>query len=101
MAVSRGLQGRLNCRNQRSQFDQVREPKRGPPRGNDKERVLVLEARPARRHGFYTAKGVAKKEKVITPMDPPFEAVDFLSEQGMKGVCYPDRRGYFSGAPCS
>ena len=101
MAISQGLQGRLNFRNQGSQLDQVREPKRGPPRGNNKERVLGLEAGPARRHGFYTAEGVPKKKQVIAPMDPPLDAVNCFSEQGMKGVCYSDRGGYFSGATCS
>jgi hypothetical protein len=34
-------------------------------------------------------------------MNPPLDAVDLLSEQGMKGVGDPDRRSHFSGATCS
>ena len=73
----------------------------GSSRGHDKERVLHLDACPARRQGCYIAEGIAKKEQVIAPMDPPLDAVDFLPEQGMKGVCDSDGGSYFSGATCS
>ena len=73
----------------------------GSARGNDKERVLHLDACPARRHGCYIAEGVAKKEQVIAPMDPPLDAIDFLSEQRVKRLRYSDGGGHFSRATCS
>jgi len=91
----------LNLGCQGSQLDQVCEPKRGPPRGNDKKRVFGLDACPARWQGCYIAEGIAKKEQVIAPVDPSLDNIDLLSEKRVKGVGDSDRCGHFSGATCS
>jgi len=91
----------LNLDYQGNKIDQIRHPKAGSSRRNDKERILGLGARPARRQGCNIAKTIAIEKQVIAKSDPSLDAVDFFSEQRVKGVCDSDRRGYFSGAACS
>ena len=59
--------------------------------GNHQERVLGLEARPARWQGCNIAEAVAIEEQVIAPSDPSLDAIDLLPEERMKGVRDPDR----------
>jgi len=101
MRYLQSLHGRSNLDYQGSQIDQVRDPKVRASGGNDKERIFNLNACPACRHGRNIAEAVAKKKQVIAPMDPPLDAIDFLSKQWMKWMCDSDRSGYFSGAACS
>ena len=59
--------------------------------GNDKERVLGFDACPARRQGRNIAEAVAIEEQIIAPSDPSLDALDLLSEEGVKGVGDSDR----------
>ena len=95
------MRGGLKLVDEGSQSDQVCHPEVRASGGNDQERVLGLDARPARRQGGNIAEAVAIEEEVVTPMNPPFDAIDLLSEQGVKGMGDPDRRSHFSGAACS
>jgi hypothetical protein len=84
------LYGRFNLSYQGSQLDQVCHPKVRSSSGNDKERILGFDARPARRQGRHIAEPVAIEEEVIAPSDTSFDAVDLLSEEGVKRVRDPD-----------
>jgi len=92
---------RLNLGYQRSQIYQVRYPKIRSSGRNDKEWIFGLDARPARRQCRNIAEAVTIKDQIITPTYPSFNAVDFLSEQRVKGVRDSHGNGYFSRAACS
>ena len=101
MTPSHGLQGRLNIGYQGSQYNQVGCLKMGSSGRNDNERVLRLDACPARWQGRNITEAVAIKEQVIAPVDPSLHNINLFSEKRVKGVGDSDRRGHFSGATCS
>ena len=86
---------------QGGQIDQVSHSKVRPSGRYDKERVFVLHARPARWQRRNITEAVAIEEQVVTPLNPPFDEVDRLPEQRMKGVSDADRCSHLSGAACS
>jgi hypothetical protein len=86
---------------QGSQIDQVSHSKLRPSGSYDKERVLGLHARPARRQRRDITVAVAVEEQVIAPSDPSLDEVDLLPEQGMNWVSNADRCSHLSGAACS
>ena len=91
MAPSQGLQERLNLGYQGSQVDKVCDPKPGSSFRNHKKGIFDLDVCPACWQGCNIAEAVAIKEQIIAPSDAAFDAVDLLSEQGVKGVGDPDR----------
>lgn len=96
-----GLYVRLNLGYEGSQINQVRYPKVRSSGRNDKEWIFSLNARPARRQCRNIAEAVTIEDQIITPAYPSFNAVDFLSEQRVKGVRDSHGSGYFSSAACS
>ena len=86
---------------QGSQIDEVDNSEPRPSRGHDHERVLGLDARPARRHGRHMAVAVAVEDPILTPVVAPLDDVDLLPDERMKRMRDPDRRGHSYGATCS
>jgi len=86
---------------QGGQIDQVSHSKVRPSGRYDQERVFVFHACPARWQRRNVTEAVAVEEQVVTPLNPPFDEVDRLPEQRIKGVSDVDRCSHLSGAACS
>ena len=80
MALSQSPYGRLNLGNQGRQIDEIRHPKARASRGNDKEWIFGLHARPARWQGGNIAEAVAIEDQIIAPSDTALDTFDLLSE---------------------
>ena len=73
------------------QIKQFLSPKRGPSGGHDVERIVGNEVGPARRNGAQTASTVMEPSPVLAPVLATHDQIEFLAEQRMVRVCYPER----------
>ena len=73
------------------QFEEFRDPKRGPPGGHDIERIVGNEVGPVRGNRAQTALTVMEPRPVLAPVLASHDQIEFLAEQRMVWVCYPKR----------
>jgi len=75
------------------QSDQVLVAKEGSPRGDFYEWVAASDIRTTRHNRLQVAFAVTEKHAILTPGLVIFDQLELMTEQGMKGMCYPKMFG--------
>ena len=86
---------------QQGQLEQILDPKPGPARCYDDERILRNQARPARRQRDKMPLVAAVENTVLTPVVPLLHDVDRLAQERMERMCNPRRAPHGGCADCS
>ena len=83
------------------QSDQIFVTKEGSPGGDLYERVDASDIRTTRHNRLQVALGVTEEHAILTPGFVIFDQLEFTTEQGMEGMCYPKMFAYTALMRCS